>query len=70
MELLANKLADTSGDGRFVTWAYRPKPDITAHELARLMPALLGGLISEADWASLGEACTRHLERTHGYAEE
>lgn len=41
---------------------YVPQPDITAHELAILLPYLFGSPLYESDWAKLG-AATRHLKR-------
>lgn len=42
---------------------FRPKEDITAYELAQMMPIILGlKPIFEEDWLTLG-AMTRHLER-------
>ncbi len=45
-----------------VTARYKPLPDITAYELALVLPGLLGKPIYEAEWAVLGSA-TRHFER-------
>lgn len=42
---------------------YEPKPDITAYELACLMPMLLGNPLTEAGWIDIGTA-SRHLRRT------
>ncbi len=43
-----------------ITAHWTPRPDITAHELAILLPYLLGKPVYEEDWDALGEA-TRHL---------
>lgn len=45
-----------------VSARYIPQPDITAYELALILPGLLGKPIYEEDWVKLGTA-TRHLER-------
>lgn len=45
-----------------VTARYTPQPDITAYELALILPGLLGKPIFEADWTKLGSA-SRHFER-------
>ncbi len=45
-----------------VTARYAPKPDITAWELAQILPGLFGKPIYEAEWAALGSV-TRHFER-------
>ena len=43
---------------------FRPQKDITAYELAQLLPYYLGlALLFQADWDKLGETVTRHLER-------
>lgn len=42
---------------------YEPKPDITAYELACLMPMLLGNPLTEMGWIAIGTAA-RHLRRT------
>ncbi len=45
-----------------VTARYAPKPDITAWEIAQILPGLFGKPLYEADWVALGSA-TRHFER-------
>ncbi len=45
-----------------ITARYRPQADITAWELAQIMPFLLGKPCYEPNWAELGDA-TRHMER-------
>jgi hypothetical protein len=45
-----------------ITARYKPLPDITAWELAQILPGLLGKPIYEEQWQALGTA-TRHLER-------
>lgn len=45
-----------------VTARYKPLPDITAYELALVLPGLLGKPIYELEWLELGSA-TRHFER-------
>jgi hypothetical protein len=42
---------------------FKPKEDITAYELAQLLPYMLGLSLDEAKWKALGTA-VRHLERT------
>lgn len=42
---------------------FRPMPDITAFELAILIPYLQGEQMSDETWANLGKV-TRHLVRT------
>lgn len=39
-----------------------PKPDMTAYELATLLPFFLGKMMTEEDWQALG-AAQRHLKR-------
>jgi hypothetical protein len=48
--------------GEVVRFRFEPRPDITAYELALLMPYLLGKQPSEADWQFMG-AEQRHLVR-------
>ena len=47
---------------RFVSCSFDPKPDITAYELAVLLPYFHGRQMTESDWDSLGEM-QRHLKR-------
>ena len=43
--------------------SFVPQPDITAYELATILPFFLGGrMLTEADWGALG-AAQRHLVR-------
>ena len=41
---------------------WKPETDITAYELALLLPYLSGKLLYESDWKQLGSA-SRHLAR-------
>ncbi len=45
-----------------VTARFKPLPDITAWELAQILPGLFGKAIYEEDWVALGST-TRHFER-------
>ena len=62
------KLHVEKSDRSFSTMAmgirseYLPLSDITAFELAQLLPFCMGRYMTEADWSSLGSA-TRHLKR-------
>lgn len=47
----------------YIQAQYKPLPDITAFELAQLLPYLVGRHMTEADWDALGDRVTRHLER-------
>lgn len=50
---------------RPISGIYRPKPDITAYELARLIPFISGRLpMYERHWAELGPQVTRHIDRS------
>lgn len=58
---------EQSADTAIVNCVYEPKPDITAYELALLMPflidqAFLRRKLNEAGWLDLGTA-NRHLRR-------
>lgn len=46
----------------FIQCEYSPQPDITAYELAQILPYLIGRAMHESDWEKLGVA-TRHLKR-------
>lgn len=55
------------GDGEQIKCWWKPQPNITAFELALLLPylldqALLARGLTESDWSGLGEAA-RHFER-------
>lgn len=52
---------------RPVSARFEPQPDITAYELAQLLPFVVGRSMWEADWSALGTA-QRHLRRTDGGA--
>jgi hypothetical protein len=41
---------------------YAPLPDISAYELSKILPFLLGQVLMEKDWEELG-AAQRHLKR-------
>lgn len=41
---------------------YTPLPDITAYELSKILPFLLGQHLTETEWGQLG-AAQRHLKR-------
>jgi len=41
---------------------YNPQPDITAYELAQIIPYLLNKTMLKEDWDKLGNI-TRHLKR-------
>ena len=41
---------------------YAPLPDITAYELSKMLPFLLGQVLLEKDWEELG-TIRRHLKR-------
>lgn len=43
-----------------VNCTYAPKADITAFELATLLPYFIGKAMTKEDWDALG-ACQRHL---------
>jgi hypothetical protein len=45
-----------------ISVSFDPQPDITAYELAKLLPHFHGQPIYESDWASLGQL-QRHLKR-------
>ena len=45
-----------------ISCSYEPQPDITAFELAVLLPYTLGKSLYQEDWDKLGDA-TRHLKR-------
>lgn len=48
---------------KYVSCSYEPKPDITAYELAIILPFFMGGHgMTEKDWEALGDA-RRHLRR-------
>lgn len=47
---------------RPVRWRYAPRSDITAYELALLLPYLLGKAMTAADWFFQGSE-QRHLVR-------
>ena len=49
--------------------SYQPKSDITAFELAQLLPYLTGKHLYPDDWERLGMAC-RHLVRQEGVMTE
>jgi hypothetical protein len=61
---------DTAKDGwftldlsKYITAAYEPKEDITAYELALILPYVMTGKrMTEDDWKAMGTA-TRHLRR-------
>lgn len=64
-----SKLTLSVGDSSRLgfTWTgiiaqFEPLPDITAYELARLIPFFQGMALTEEKWGSLGTA-TRHLKR-------
>jgi hypothetical protein len=42
---------------------YHPLPDITAYELAVLLPYLFGNQMTQQIWDNLGPSVTRHLKR-------
>lgn len=46
-----------------VNATFEPKEDITAYELARLLPYLHGRPLTEVEWESLGHVA-RHLKRS------
>ena len=49
---------------KVVSATYDPQPDITAYELAQLLPIFIyGSLLTEEKWTELGSA-TRHLKRS------
>lgn len=43
---------------------FEPMPDITAYELAKLLPYFHGKQMYQEDWERLGLTVTRHLQRT------
>lgn len=47
---------------KYVRASYNPQPDITAYELATILPFFHGQMMTEADWDALG-ATQRHLKR-------
>lgn len=49
---------------KYISCYFDPQPDITAYELAKLLPWFRPGQrITEDDWTALGEM-TRHLKRS------
>lgn len=44
----------------FVRCRYEPQPDITAYELAQIIPYFAGGHLTRKAWEKLGSA-NRHL---------
>lgn len=46
----------------YISATWNPQEDITAYEVAKLLPFFHGRHMTEDDWAALGEA-TRHLKR-------
>lgn len=46
-----------------VSCRFTPKEDITAYELAQLIPFFHGRWMYEEDWDALGAALQRHLSR-------
>lgn len=47
---------------RPVVASFEPQQDITAYELATLLPYLFGKALYQSDWDSLG-AAQRHMKR-------
>ncbi len=43
---------------------FQPQPDITAFELATLLPYIMSGGLYKSTWERLGTSVTRHLKRT------
>lgn len=46
-----------------IQWEYNPQPDITAFELAELLPLLFNPVIFEEQWDKLSAGVTRNLIR-------
>lgn len=47
---------------QYITCTYNPQPDITAYELAQIIPYFHGKSMTANDWESLGPV-TRHLKK-------
>ena len=48
-----------------ISCSFEPLPDITAYELAQILPYCHGRIMWESDWEALGSA-QRHLKRMDG----
>lgn len=60
---MKNTPIETTETPEYVSAQFLPKEDITAFELASLMPYLLGASLTFGAWVDLGEM-QRHFKRT------
>lgn len=57
------KMSTYIGPGASFRVSYDPQPDITAYELASIIPIFLSGqIMTDEEWGALG-AMQRHLKR-------
>lgn len=61
-DLTPGSVAYMGHASKYVNASYDPQPDITAYELATILPFFMSRIMTEADWDAFG-AAQRHLKR-------